>query len=462
MPDNPPPPPTPKPGEAAPPPPPPPAPTHDAEGKELPHPLLPELMKSLLDDVPTETMPGQKPPEKKEPEKKEPEKKEPEAKEPEKPIRVRKAPAEKRPELPLEPAPAAPPAAAPAAAKPAEPPDDSDLEPEEKEMISDAQEAERLFPEKYKGLGEKARKYVRDHIKFINDHGGDENFDPDNPEYSAEYARFLEANQPRLTRAQVREINETRITNQVQEKTKTEFDHLKDERFADREEPLVVRAAQQSYTQLAPLCCPKEISDDIKARGYPEAYKDYKLELDTIDATLRAVADDVAEFERVTRINSETGRPLAKVANYPNEPKFQQHQRLALMVRQICDEFEKTGGSELKRDGRWFVTKDEYAKIKKNRPDLLGGFWTFSNKEILDRAHKKVPAVVSAAIATKIKEQEALGFVRRPREKKAETPPPPAAKGAPAAPHPTPAPSGGGGGEAKSEGAKLAALISNG
>ena len=435
-------------------------------------------MRSLLEDVPPErTAVERKDGEKKEheaDEKKkaadaarlEGEKKKGEA---EKPITVRKRPAERRPDLPTEPpAPAARQAAEPAERREPEPEDESDFEAEEKEMISDLKEAETLFPDQYKGLEAKGRAYVKAHIKFIKEHGGDANFDPENPEYAEEYQRFLEANQPRLSRSQLREIAEARVERRVQERIKPELETIRDQRFADNEEPKARQVANEAYGRLAPLCVAKEIQDRClevaRAKGVPyqaaynEVYPEYKLELDTVNGVLQGVAEVVHEFERITRVNPDTGRPLARVAEGPNDPKFALHQRIEMMIHETCEDFKKNAPiAEQKKGDKWFVTKAEWLKIKRNRPDQIAHYWTFSNKEIVDRALKRIPDIARQAIASKLAEQQALGFVRKPREEKKEAAKP-FVKSAPAAPHPSPVPAGAGA-EPETDGSKLAKVL---
>lgn len=443
-----------------------------AEG-DAKHELLPELMANLLEDVPESQKPSgvvaaeekkKKDAEKAEETRLAAEKLDKEKKDKEvvKPITARRDKV-KRPDLPIEQpvekreAPAARQAAA------AEPENDSDLEEEEKQMIADAEEAEKLLPGKHIGLKDKVRKFVRDNIQFIKTHGGDESFDDQSPEYQA----FLAKNQPRLSPADVREINETRIENRVTERTRPEIDKIRDQHFADIEQPKIDAVAQEAYRRIAPTVTPKAILDAIaeetvaaggnRDEGYKKAYAYYKPELDVIHSVLTEVKSDVREFERITRINKETGRPLVAVATDPRDPKYAHHQRLAELVRYECDEFKKSAPqAEQIRDGRWFVTKDEWFKI---RPEARGQFWTFTNKEILDRSLRRVPAFVNSEIKKKLDGIAAQGFTRPPRvsSKKAEVVVP--ARGAPAARHPTPVPAAGSGEGVKSEGARLAATL---
>jgi hypothetical protein len=434
--------------------------------------MIPDLMKNLLTDV---DEPEQKKKADEKPAEPTPEQKaeaerlrlEEEAKKGGKPVEkpiVARREKLKRPDLPIQPVEPAKPKEPVVAVKTAAEPD-ADLEPEERQMIADAQEAESLLGTRHSGLAEKTRKFVRANIDFINKHTDAEgNFDDQSPEYLS----FLASNRPSLTQADVREINEVRITNKAREQITPELEKIKHQRFVDREEPIIERVASETYNRVVTSVTPKEIMDAIaeeapnhggdrmKAFQAIKAY--FKPELSVIDEVMNQVKEDVREMERISRTDPETGRPLVAVAQSPSDPKYAHHSRLAELVRLECEEFKKNApASEQIRDGKWFVTKDEYARL---RPDARGQFWTFSNKEAMERGLKRVPAYVQFRIKQKLDGMTADGFTRNPRQKKAA--PVEARKGAPAAPHPTPAPAGGQGGQAQTDGAKLAAILNAG
>lgn len=434
---------------------------------EAKHEGLPALMHNLLSDVPDDQKPvvKEKTDAEKETEKKETDRlaaieAEKNKKTTDRPVTARREKV-KRPELPITPErrEEAPPEPR-ATTRQTKPEDEADLEPEEKQMIADALEAEKLLGEKHTGLGDKARRFVRANIDFIKKAG--DSFDDQSPEY----LKFLEQNQPRLSPADVREINEIRVSNRAREQILPEVEKMKDQRYADLEEPKVEQIANNTYNQQAMLVTPKEILDAIEEetklaggdrnKGYQAAAKYYKAELDVIHEVLTGVKADVREFERITRINPETGRPLVKVATDPKDPRFALHNRLAELVRAECSTFQSSAPqAEQVRNGKWFVTKDEWFKID---PSKRGAFWTFSNKEIMERALKRVPAYVQTRIKAEQDRLTALGYNRAPRAKKEAAPPPPQ-RGAPPAPHPSAVPGDGAHGAAKTDGGKLAAAF---
>lgn len=466
----------------------------DAAGDQTAkHPVHGELMKMLLEDVPDD----QRPPGRRErsgaetdTEKSARETKEREDKEKAdaalkqkeiddaaaaQPIRARKPKAAARPDPFARPAPAAPasPAAAAPAAAPAKP-DDSDLEEPERQTIKDAADMEKRFPDKYKGLGDKTRKFIRDHIEFIAKNGGDD-FDDTTPEYQ----RFLEQNRPKITPQDLREFQEARIAERASAGPMRELQRMKHDNFVAREEPKVVQEGSTVYRQLANTdgVIPKEIRDEIaelsktmsRQQAYAKVYPDYKLELDTVHEFLTGVADGIREFSRLSRVDPDTKLPMAVEVTDPKDPKFPQHERLRQIVKNVCNGFRDAGGEELLRDGKWFLTKDEWFRLKKENPGSLGRYWTFSNKEIMQRALKTVASEVAQAIAFKKKQFEDSGFVRKPKavavkteaqlkEERRVADEKLARPRAPAAPHPSPVP-GVGAGSGSSDGAKLAAAL---
>lgn len=439
------------------------APAPDANA---PFPGSPDLLKRLLEDVPDDPQSQAGEPEpkpdaekmKKEEEEKarlaEEERKKKETADPG--IKVRKPPAAKRPDLPIARAPRAPEPKV-QAPTPAASVDDSDLEENERQAIKDAEEIERRMGDRHKGLAEKTRKYIRGQIEFIKTHGADE-FDDQSPEY----LRWVENNRPNVSAQDIRELSEARIAERAQEGPMKELQRLRHERFTDREEPVIEREAAQVFNQLANTdgVVPAEIREELKTRPYPEVYKEYKLELDTVNEVLGIVKDRVKEFNRLMKIDPETKKPMQAEITDPKDPKFALHEGLRAIVRNVGQQFLENGGDERIRDGRWFVTKAEYFRLKKDNPEALSKYWTFSNKEILARALRTVPQEVAAAIAFKRKNVEDLGYVRPPKVKpKEEVKVEPRKPASPPARQPSPVPAAGGSGEAVSEGAKLAAAI---
>jgi Asp-tRNA(Asn)/Glu-tRNA(Gln) amidotransferase C subunit len=358
---------------------------------------------------------------------------EPEPEPEEKPIVRRKKkdlPVEKveRPPLPkAEPEP--PPAPKREIAAPDTPTDD-DLEDHEKEMIKDAKELEQRFPEKHKGLAAKAEKYIRDHLKKLNEVGGDDQ-DPD-------YRAWVEKNKVRVDPREYDALREARITERVRKESDEKYNGLEHELFVRSEQPNIKSEGTRLYVEMAQASVPKEVAEAVQKLGIEEAKKYYGLELEVADMVVNAAADDAEEFLRITRRHPTTGKTVV-----PFDPQNKQHVRLAQMVADTCEEFKNSGvQKDLQRDGKWFVTREEWngmqAAHRKN-------FWTFTDSEILKRAQAHVPAAVKGAIEARIGEMKRYNFARpaynpQPAPVQNEEPAPSPVRPTPPAPRPAPVP----------------------
>lgn len=327
-------------------------------------------------------------------------------------IKLRK-PKVVRPELPIVP----PPAAAVPSPKDepykADPQWESSLDETEKEMLTDARFMEDRFGEKYKGWTARTAKFLRDHAELT----GKENFDEQSPEYKA----WLDKNQPRLTRDQVREVEEVRVSDRVSKEWKGRYDDLQHKMFVRDHEPKLEAEGKAIFSELSHTALPQEIADAIKKDGFDKANETYALEIQTAQNVLAVATADLTEFRRITLKDPDTGRPLQAVATDPNDPKFAQHQRLSQLVGYVCDEFKNKASAEQQlKGGKWFVTRDEWNSI---RPDQRHRFWTFSNKELIDEAKKNVAPAVKMAIDAKREQITKLGYVR-PAQKVPSAPAP--------------------------------------
>lgn len=355
----------------------------------------------------------------------------------EKPIKVSKKPV-KRPDLPIPKEEAAVTPVAPVATAPTAP--DSNWEEslldDEKAALADAKFAEQVNP-KHKGLADKMGKFFRDQKKYLEEH-------PDADEDDPGYKKIL-ATQPALSATDKREIAEARIEERVSKKYEPKLNDLQHELYVRDEEPKVDAEAAKIRHYLAFNALPKEMLDVLKEKGLPVLQKEYADELEVAGGLINTVTEDAKELLRITRINPKTQRPLGDIAGDESHPKWEQHQRLAKLVNEVCNDFQKKAPqSEQVRDGKWFVTRDEWAKLPANARHQ---FWTFTNStehvnEMINRAMGWVPDLVS----TKLKErQEALkarGYVRQRSEAPAApaATTPPVASNNPSTPRPSPAP----------------------
>lgn len=357
------------------------------------------------------------------------------AAEPEKPIKVSKKPAPKRPDLPAATEPAAP-AVAPAAAPVA--PDakwEESLLDDEKAALEDARFAEKVNP-KHKGLADKMGKFFRDQKEYLEKN-------PDADESDPGYKRIL-AQQPSLTASDKREIAEARIEDRVAKKHESKFVDLQHELYVRDEEPKVEKEAQQIRHHLAFNALPKEMLDVLKEKGLPVLQKEYADELEVAGGLINAVVDDAKELLRITRIDPKTKRSLASVAADSTHPKWEQHNRISAMVNEACADFQKNAPqAEQVRDGKWFVTREEWAKLP---AAARSQFWTFTNseehvREMIGRVLGWQRDFISAELKKREDALKARGWERkRPVATPAAPATPPVASTSVSSPRPSPSP----------------------
>lgn len=328
-------------------------------------------------------------------------------------IRLRK-PKVARPELPL-----APPVPA-ATAQPkdesykADPQWESGLDEEQREMLADAKFMEQRFPDKYKGWAARTAKFLKEHADVTNK----ETFDANSPEYKL----WLDKNQPRLSREQIREIEEVRVADRVNKEWAGKHADLQHKIFVREEEPKIQASGQGIFAEMANTALPDDIAQAIKKDGFAKANELYALEIGTAQNVLTAATEDITELIRLSTKDPETGRPLQGPVNDPADPKFAQHERLSGMIGYFDEQFKTTAPAEQQvRGGKWFVTRDEWAQIA---PNQRHRFWTFALKDYVPLAKSHAKIAVAEAIGQRRKQMKELGWQ------------PPAAKAPPAAPPP--------------------------
>ncbi len=340
------------------------------------------------------------------------------------------------------------------------------LEENEREMLADARDAEKLLGDKHKGLSAKTEKFLRDNIAWTEK--------PDFDDQDPEYQRWLRENTPQLSRADIRQIEQVRITENLRKDNDRQFADLHFQTFAKEKEPEIERLGQQAYTEMTNAALPDELGTLLRdqiaklgpQKGYEEAMKTHKLEIETAESVLMAAADDIKEFHRLNLKDPKTGRTVSEFIDdpskdsSPNKEKFQQHQRLANMVDGVCEGFKAAAGEEAIRDGKWFVTRKEWLRL---RPEARGRFWTFTNKEIIERAKSGIKGVIETAIQQKHEYLKSRGWSRAAASSSAPSAPPPTStpKAAPA-PAPVPGPSGEPGGGPSATAKNLATTLNAG
>lgn len=348
------------------------------------------------------------------------------------PIKVSKKPAPKRPDLPV----AAEPTAPVVAAAPTPPAANwrETLDDDERTALDDADLAETLDP-KFKGLADKMGKFLRVQKDYLTKN-------PDTDENDPKYKEIL-ATAPVLTVADKRMIAEARVEQRVAKKNEGRFADLEQEIYVRDEEPKLKAEGQQIRHHLAFNALPKPMLDMLKEKGLPALQKEYADELEVAGGLINTLVTDAEELLRITRINPKTSRPLASAADAPTHPKWEQHNRIAALVNEACLDFQKTAPqTDQIRDGKWFVTRDEWARLPANTKHQ---FWTFTNseahvREMINRAMGWMPDAINKKLTERQEYMKARGYERRKAEAAPVVTTPPVASTTALSPRPGPAP----------------------
>lgn len=398
----------------------------------------------------------------------------------EKPIKVKTktAPVEQPPKIPSKAdlVPAAPPSpATPAPARAAEPElNEADLVEEERALLDDARAAEKHLPEKYKGQAGKMTAFLRENAKQSDlvDKGELDQED---------YEKWYRENAPRISNLDLRQIERNRIKEDVSREMEPKIENERHARWVESETPKLAAKGDETKRDLLRLSYPDEVlkaaEDRLKGVTDPkehakiigEVRKDYALEVETTERVVDAAREDIQELRRLTTQNPTTKKSLIEldpeaqvwdgakwiVNPAPRTERGIQHARLLNLVNNVCDEFKTTGGAALRKDGKWFVTKAEWADMA---PTQRAPFWTFSIDDIIGRALGNVKHHVKAAVQQQHRDLEARGFRRTIAAPAVAAPAAPAAPGAPPAPRAAPAPGPGTGGGV-TVGSRLAAQL---
>lgn len=326
----------------------------------------------------------------------------------EKPIKVKKAKAPERPPLPTtQAAPVAPVAAQPAPVAPTQKIEEL-LSDDEQAMLEDAREMEKRFGQKHQGLGQKTEKFMRDNLtklEQLKKEGVD-------PETDQEYQSWLKSARPSVSSRDYEELRVERATARAREGMQKDHEQLKHEIHVRDEEPKIRREVDQVYSELARTAMPDDMKTELDRlqkehgpqKGWEMLEKTHKLEVDITERVMNAAVKDVELFIKLTR-ETPLKRPiLAFDSNNPD------HVRIANLIGETCSAFKESAPRESQiRDGKWFVTRDEW----NNMPlDQRGQFWTFDNKELIKVAQRGIKPVIMQSIAAKKKELEAAGYSR--------------------------------------------------
>lgn len=372
-----------------------------------------------------------------------------------KPIKVKKAAAAPKPEdtpppVPKREAPAktadpTSPATAPKAETDEE--FEQSLLEEERAQLDDARAAEKFLPEKYKGHAAKQRDFLKENAaKSALVEKGELD--------AQDYKEWYEKARPKIGPLDFRAIERARVKEELTKDFEPKIQEERHARWTEAEAPKIKRKGDEVYTKLTNTALPDEVMTAIAERTkgvtdqaeyvkkVQEVQQEYALEFEVAEGIIKQATDDLEEFHRLVTINPATGKPVKARNADLNTEEGKWHAQIAKMAHELCDEFKTTGGTELRRDGKWFATWREWNDMS---PEQQAGWWTFSNDELAQRAMGKVKGVVTAEVKRRNDYLESRGYKRQRAAASAPVvPSAPPTPGAPPAPRPAPPPAGGG------------------
>lgn len=318
----------------------------------------------------------------------------------------------KRPDpTPATPTPAATPAATPVATAPES---DDDLIEEEKQLLADAEEAERHLPSR-KGLKDQVRKFLREQTKYLDKHPDLESDDQETrAEAEKEFDTWLRKNRPVLTDVEQRSVTEGRIAAKVRQPLEEKTQQLEHEIFVRDEEPKIEQRVRNETKDVMVSVMPKEVMEFAEKYGVEAARSRYADEITVVNTVVNNASAAYREFLRLEAKDPKTGRYLTSpVLDRAKDPeRFDLHEKMAKITDYIDNDFkENSTQKDLVRDGKWFCTRVEWNAGYSKSPER---FWTFTNAEIAKRSLDFVKPAIDTAIARNQTSLKARGLQRVP------------------------------------------------
>lgn len=332
---------------------------------------------------------------------------------------------------PIEPAPVAPPAAPPtpppAAPAPVADPDAEyiqGLNDEQREELSEAEHAAKMYPERYRNRRAELLNYYRRVDKFATDN-------PENTRDDNEDFKKVLSSKPVLSAVDqkrvIRDMAVAQAKVEIEQSNKPELDQIKREQRFIKEQPAVQTVVQQFGAALHEAVVDDEkigpVAKLIKEKGIDEAVKEYPLESRIVhDENIRAqaLARDYTQFAK-------------QVVDF--DDKNENHVWLSQFVQRQCDVFKAKG--EQMRNGKQFLSRSEFAEYTKTHRDdpmlrdksadgrlETSKYWTFSHRDMLSMIGENARITMQKRIEHQEKWAQENGFTRAPKPNSAPVPNP--------------------------------------
>lgn len=355
----------------------------------------------------------------------------------EKPKRKKKSEVVEDP--PDQPAPLPPPPAPAPTAEPEKPDPDAEyiagLSDEQREELVEARKAEELFPDKYKGREKKLLQWYKDldsTARRLSEADPARTFD----ENDTEFNKFLKTKPsiaPTDNKRVQRTIIEQSVRTQVETEHKKKFDDIDRRTRAIELKPHIEKIDKKFRDGLI-QSLDGEVGELIKTKGIDEARKEFALEANIYEQTIEESAAAAREYTEIAN------------SLKPFDGANPTHKFIMDFVTNQCNVFAQRGGkARVDKQGRGFLTREQFAIAAQKDPNVARKHWTFSDEQIVGLLAINGKQEAQNRIKATIEHAERLGFARRPKQDSADpkkeivkpTPEPSAIK--PPSPGPKPA-----------------------
>lgn len=297
--------------------------------------------------------------------------------------------------------PAPEPAKTPEPAKPEPIPED--LTPEERDEVELVRWAEGKDPAR-KGLSEKFVKFYRDQKEFLQKRLEEEGDDYD-PAKDSRYKKFLDANEPKLTRSERTKLERERLSEEIEtrayERAKKEFApelETTKAKIREMENRPKVEARVGTFFDEVTSGMPEEVYKFFNENG-----KDFKK-------TAEAFPLEYPIIEQVTEGALNISREFLEIRNGIRQfdDKNPTHGFINEFVNGQARAFQQKGGAQLSRNGKTFIPPAEWDASK------AANHWTFEDDDVLEMIKVAAHREAKTRIAKEKTRIETAGYVRKP------------------------------------------------
>lgn len=332
---------------------------------------------------------------------------------------------------------AAPPAATAAAQTPPADPFEAQLTEAEKDEMEFARYAAKTNPGKYGDLPQKTLTFFKKVADYV-EKGAAANPDRSFDEGDEDFGKFVKQHRPRMEGIDRRRLERQQTveaaTERIRSEKQAEIDELKEKTHRLENLPRVEQATRTFVEESERFYAADEASP-----ASPIVKRVREVGWQQVLNEDRVFAPIVKQFhDQSARLATTYESILAGVVKF--NPQNPDHSWLHSFVVQQADNFKRTGGDALNRNGRTFATPLEYNQMN---PAEQARHWTFMSQDVLVRLAGNTKWNVDQALKAEEERMTASGFQRVPKTQLPATATPPAQPPAPAPAQPAPSPSPG-------------------